>query len=884
MDDLSNNKGINENISGALLVQYKVKLQVQAKQLRNLESYKLLCEERIQDLFPGHHFPVSRMHIGISSSYVQENIMLKQKIAKLEQENSNYLESMHNLNSKNDNISPLYREMLDNYSKIQQDKKELEESLRNEMQESEKQRTIIEILKQALESNIESLGLQGLSVGDFANFSHIKVGFEESQRELNKTMELMQEYQDQIGNMKEELIISRDECAELVERNDRLSKEYSEASQNLGGLEEEVGRLEEEKSNLIEFIEFQTKNEGKYKEDIKELKITLADIEYQYKIVAKESKVEKEGRENVETENDRIKEECLRTEKSLKESQQAFIKLKARVEEKDRKMQEKIYEIKNYQNKIHRLENEIQLLTENLTRTKEKEESCKAKLEKCSLEHEECLRILSETQRSLYKFKEKSDHLELTHIDLRESYDSLNLKYKDLNEKYITLKNHIEELNRELDIQRIMNKDSLERESMLNSKVLELEHNISELNLALEDQLHSNEALTDKLGLLEEENIEITYKHQSLLLEYQKSQLDQEHLRSILDTERNNLKIACEDNNSLKIRIEGLNEVLSTSNESFLDKDQNLQELEYEYEHLLENFKDLQAELQVEKREKIEQSEELCSAILENNRLSKDLSTFTEYYNSTHSNLSQIFLFFNTKDLSGALAEAESLLNSKVSAVHQLELSEQRYELELKRHEVMNQELQSLKSKDLIQRSQIDNLALEISYLRDSMKSQVENLQQEIATLRANLKNMHDENECISELYRKAVSDNSQIRYRLSSSEASVFSLKEKSALMKNDKHHMTQLIKKIQKLVNSANHYRIINEILRGYSELEFCQLEKLRVSMQIRRPDENTDQDTLESLREQANICENNIVNYSASIQSLESQLISDKSLTIT
>ena len=887
MDELSNNKSSNEterNFSGGLVVQLKEKLHVQAKQLRNLETYKCLCEERIKDLFPDHPFPISRLHIGIAPACVQENLMLKQKLAKLEQQSFKFSEAMHSPNSKKDNISHQYREIIENYPKMQKEKKELEESLRSEMQASEKQRTIIEVLKQALEINIQSLGLQGVSVEDFANFSNIKVGFEQGQKELGKAMVIIHEYQNQIENMKEGLKIARNECVELIKKNDRLSKECVEVSQKLGVAEEELGRLEEEKSNLIDFIEIQTKSDEKCKEEIKELKIALGDIEYQYKRVAKEGKVEREARGNAEEEIERVKEEWLRNERSLKESQQAFINLKLRIEEKDRKMQEKTEEIRSYQNKTHRLENEISILTENLTKLHDKEALSKVNLERISQENQETLRILSETQRNLQKFKEKSDYFELKHIDLQDSYENINLKCKDLSDKYINLKNHTEELNRELDIQRTMNKDSNVRESMLNSKILELEHNISEISLNLEDLHHSNQSLLDKLNRSEEEAKETRFKFQSLMQEYQKSQLDQEHFRNLLESERNSFSITLDDNNSLKLKIVNLNEVLRTSNDSYLDKSQKLQELEQDHSRLLQKFNDLHAELQTEKHEKLQQSQHLCSLILENTQVSQTLSTFSEYYNSTHPLLRQVLLFFNTKDLSGVLAEAEVLVNAKVSAVHQLELAEQRYEMEANRNQGMDQEVKGLKSKDLMQRSQIDNLSLEINYLRESLKSQVGNLQEEIVTLRAGLKNMHEENESIAEQYRKAVSDTSQFRYRLSSSEASVFALKEKSALMKNDRNCMTLLIKKIQKLVTSANHYRIINEILRIYSELEFCQLEKLRMSMQIRKPDETVDHNTLESLRDQVNVCENNIINYSTMIQNLENQLISDKSLTIT
>ena len=73
---------------GDLVQQLREKIRTQAQRLRNLEQYRLLCEQRINELYPGHNFPVKPEDLGThqSPSSTQELLMAKQKIARLEQQ------------------------------------------------------------------------------------------------------------------------------------------------------------------------------------------------------------------------------------------------------------------------------------------------------------------------------------------------------------------------------------------------------------------------------------------------------------------------------------------------------------------------------------------------------------------------------------------------------------------------------------------------------------------------------------------------------------------------------------------------------------------------------------------------------------------------------
>lgn len=66
-----------------LVSQLRDKIRNQAQRLRLLEQYRVLCEQRISELNPGHPFPVTPEHLGQTPH--NELYFAKQKIAKLEQ-------------------------------------------------------------------------------------------------------------------------------------------------------------------------------------------------------------------------------------------------------------------------------------------------------------------------------------------------------------------------------------------------------------------------------------------------------------------------------------------------------------------------------------------------------------------------------------------------------------------------------------------------------------------------------------------------------------------------------------------------------------------------------------------------------------------------------
>ena len=902
MDEITNYKESEDterNLSSNLLIQLKEKLKTQAKQIRSLESYKYLCEERIKDLLPSHPFPVLHEHIGIKSNSSQEILNLKQKISKFEQQLLKNSENLSTANSKNDtNISEQYKTMMEKCFILTKENKELEETLRSEMQSSEEQRSYIEVLKQTIEINMESLGLNRVSVEDFANYSHIKVAYEQSQKELSKALSLIIDKEYQINELQSNYALQEKEFSSLNLKSEKISKEYLQIYQSLQNSEEEIQRLEIEKSRLIEYIEHNTKSEEIFNEQIKNLKFSLENIERQYKLLKQENKTIIEEKKILQEEAEKAGNDSSKLSQSLKESQHFFINLKLRVEEKDRIIQKRNEEVNCFEQRNLQMTQEIEYLEKELTKTKESLCTVEEKLEDSEMNNEDLTEKLLETQQSLQKTKEKAERLESLFNELNINYAELEKKHKILNEKYINLNNRSEELNKELEIQKVLVKDSVQRENSSSIKNSEKSSLIIELTSKSENLFQELTIKTNTLALYKEENEDCKLKIQSITEEKNQLESTIDHLKALLEGERNNLKFSSDEILSLKTRIENLNDVIFISNENYTDRDTKLKEYESENQRIIEQISNLKVEIQKNEYEKMKKSDELCRTVLENERILYEYNHLKECYLLANQQAKVLIsllcpkMSFKEEEedytiknnylmiiLQSSIKEVECLLGKYSDMTETMKSFEQKSEINLKKYEDVNQEYISIRSKELFQRNHIENLTQEINYLRESLNSQVGSLQNEILLLRGNLKSLHDENEIFMEQIRKNVAETNQYKYRLSSNEIAILALEEKFILIKDEKTRMASLIKKIQHLVISPNYQRIINEALRIHSELEFCQLEKLRISMQLRKSDEIIDQDVHDSLKKQALLCESNIRNYSLILLNLENQLNNDR-----
>jgi len=215
---------------GDLSQQLAQKVRQQAQRLAALEQYRLLCEHRLLELAPDHPLPVLPEHIGrlqVDRARVDMH-QAHQRIARLEQQ----LETTGAFNP--------------DFHALQREKADLEASLRAETLRTEEQRAYIEALKQALEAKMETQGYTG-SLDAFEDLTRTQTHLSRLQKDHSKC-------QFSLLSLQEQLATRTAEASEAQDRAQRLSEELREVTAALQQDVQELGKLEEEKAALLDYV------------------------------------------------------------------------------------------------------------------------------------------------------------------------------------------------------------------------------------------------------------------------------------------------------------------------------------------------------------------------------------------------------------------------------------------------------------------------------------------------------------------------------------------------------------------------------------------------------------------------------------------------------
>lgn len=821
LDDIFSTRGSETERSspGAILSQLKSKLKSQSTQIRLLESYKSLCEQRILDLYPSHPLPIQQDHLG--QYLYSETLPLKQKISKLEQKISQYCDPYLIPSPHLNSVSQ--KSLIQQFATLQREKKELEESLRNEVQLNEEQRSYIEVLKQAVEVNIEKLGLEGLTIEDFTGFIRLRSVIDEKNKELMRVGKTVKDLECQVIALKEVIIIKNNENLELVrvwgDVNEKLGKKVKKVKL----LKEDSEKLEEEKSRLIEYIDNKLANENRAEELVRQLekKIEFSENE----VLRFKERINVAEIENRKV-NERVRvksEEYEKCEKELKEAQKIFLVMKMKVDEEKKVAEVLAQEAEKWKTESLELNDEIKSVLKDKSG------------------------VLIELDQVKSELKVKAEEFEVIIQENRGVCEELQMLKEELEKRTCKTSELIKEIDEKI-------KQSSELKSSINKLQTEnqkLTEELTKKSNKSQSELMSLQEINRKL----EENVENLNR---LLKESQ--------------TSENQLK---EQNKVLKIKLETLTE---HSSHSSAPSSIDLSFLETEFYNL---------------NDKISLSNTMRS---ENQELSNSLKILSESlnllqinFNALQSTQNQIFESLKTlySHFQSPLPDPYTPL-SLISLIHQRIQQDQNekshLEQELKTLHNTNtqyintlnkydQELSSSKSETLLQKSKIDKQNLEISYLSESIKTQVTTLQGEIFVLRQSIKESNEENEKILDSNRKMQLELNQCKYKMSSNEVTIQSHEEKSALLQNEKTQLANLLKKLQSTLNSSQLQQILNETFRIHSELEYCSLEKLRISMQLRKTAPSDPE--YSALSQQLSQCTQTITKHLSKLNKLETEL---------
>ena len=807
--------------SGSLLLQMREKLKTQAQRIRSLESYKVLCEERLSELFPSHPLPILPEHIGsggLSSS--QELLSCRSKIAKLEQQisqSSDLAPSPGNTVTYN-KLHELYTLLHQRYNSMLKEKTDLEESLRSEVLASEEQRAYIEVLKQAIEVKAESLGLAGVKAQEFAEFSQMRISTDESRRETSKLSTKIMDYEAQIKSLMESLKIRNVECRDLGSERDELTDQLHQAAEALQYAEEEVQKLEEEKSNLLDYVDNQNKTEQELRSENKELRNKVGGVVEENKKNGKNISGLSEENRKLKEELEGIRSEFNRNEKTLKETQQSFMNLKARVEEKDRSIQKYKEENNNISIQNSSLQAENITLSENLNKIEGEFKLNKSELDMTRVEEDKVKENLSQLRAYSQQIQEEKLKVEKRYLETDHSVQELDIQLKITRENCSNLEKKLHETASELESTKSLYKSLQEKEEIQSHTLSEQKKKNLHIQSELDSLLKMYQASQSELSLLKDSHDQAKLKIFSLNQENSALHSELLEVNSILNAEKSALQRSQDENIDLRQRIEEQNQTIEVSNESYLDRDAQFKTAEKEIEGMTQFLSKIQNELLEEKYSKTTQYEELCVARLENEKLKRENAGMREAQETAcrpvrgfssclspmnSARFKETTLGFTEdrgeyslgKWIENAVKEIQELSGKCMENTQVIESIKHKNMLLTQDLERNSQDATNLKSKELMLKTQIENSSQENAYLRENMKSQINSLQQEIISLRNSMQSVYEENEKMENYNRGLNNEISLLKQKISSQEHSYFNLEKRFKLSASEKLHLETLL-----------------------------------------------------------------------------------------
>jgi len=179
---------------------------------------------------------------------------------------------------KNDSLLEQYKAISYAYSNSQQKIVELEESLRIETINSEEQRAYIEVLKAALESKINDLGLMNFiketakysktnHLDLFIQFQNLKENIDntsnQSKNQESRIMELEAFIEAQQNEMNQLKITNQ----ELMDFNANINADIGNSIKGLNHLDEENKKLKNEKNHVLDYLDEMTQKLEKMQKD-----------------------------------------------------------------------------------------------------------------------------------------------------------------------------------------------------------------------------------------------------------------------------------------------------------------------------------------------------------------------------------------------------------------------------------------------------------------------------------------------------------------------------------------------------------------------------------------------------------------------------------------
>lgn len=882
-----------------LAKQLREKVRTQAQRLRNLEQYRVLCEQRISELHPGHNFPVRPEDLGmIPPSPTQELSLAKQKISRLEQQLSqqnikvpltdNYTFPSPTTNLTLAQLQELYSAIYYQHYNILKDKTTLEESLRAEMLNCEEQRAYIEVLKQALESNLQELGLSGRGIEDILN--------------------RVDRNDPEASNLGEMLKTKTEECDKIIAERAKTDQHLKEAAEALQYAEEEVQRLEEEKSALLDYIEENSAKEKQILTDLEKAKKECLDLERRTSNSLRELNSEQTVRKELESELQRMKSESSRHESYKDAYTQEIERLKA--------------SLKNAEYKNESLQANSTTLSKTLKETQQELDTLKSQHDTSIKEVSSIKKTLSLSENKLEDIERNAQQAFETNKDLEnklfkaeKDIKNYQKKIKDLEDKH---KDTQEEAYNEIEEQKIQLEKVISKEKELSKENAELKKKLKKT----QDEALKHQSLSDQTELIElKKKLDISQiQVQQITFEKDKLLTDIQRLEFSLNAEKSSNSILTDENTSLKEKCEETLKLLKSVQDASREKENKLQSCLYELEALKKNFSMALKDIESERSLKTQYYEDLLKLKKSHNSLNglasqlEDSKKFILDFSSNFgavtsaSNSYNLIISSSFKDLIFKCNEPDNIsisewirtaceeLEALIRRLHEykqdlLSVSTKLSSTQQKLDNVSIDE-SALRDRERILRTQIEAVTIEKEKLqgdREILVSKIQTYQNDVNLLRKDLQTSTDEAQRLRDQLNYTTSETIQWRNTAETDVFAIRAIEEKSNLLLKEKKELETLINKLQSVVPSNDLQRVFLELMKSHSELEIINRERLRIENQLLRTEgdmrsysRNHQQDKaieirreVESLRVQLSNCDSQITSYKRRMISLDEEM---------
>ena len=488
-------------------INFQNKIRDQAKRLNSMQEYIKLLENKIKKYNPNQIFPITKQNMSNQNEISYQELF--KKYTSLQQKYNDLYKSSRPKNIEKINIEE-YDEPIEYneeyVKKLKREKEEILTQLKKEIINNDEQRNYIEILKQALESNISKHGLkdkinflknkyyQNSEKGDYASIildlSKLKEKNDILLQEKDKNYKIIENLNQKSEKLENQLSSYNklnNEYNTLIQNNNELQNEYINLKNKYMEREKDIIDLKEKYLNSTkqnELLSSENINLKSLKKDNLDLARSVSDLGVKINQLAYD--------------NNNLKDYQTRYEILLRENNE-LKRMNQGLSDENISIQQKLFDIENYIKELEgidkdniSLKNQLQNLNDNLlilNNEKNKNENYYLQQLKSLTQEKNSLENMLSKQKE-YNEEETNNKINSYRNDNKKLYDYTKKLSEDnqkfmLEHKFFTqlifriLKFHIPNLNAKNIICEMLNLN--EKNIEVNVEIQKMEKNLEKI-------------------------------------------------------------------------------------------------------------------------------------------------------------------------------------------------------------------------------------------------------------------------------------------------------------------------------------------------------------------------------------------------------------------